>query len=390
MQLLGKVFDDRLEFVIGGYYSNNREHLVNYSFIIPDFGFPTLINAGTTTSRAIAGYAQGTLDTGLAGFKLTAGVRYTSERVSLVRDSIDHWLEPAFAPFYADGRFITPQVDTFKKPSWTLGLQNQVTDSLLLYANTRRSFRSGGFNFQAPPTPGFGSVSGGEYRPEIATDVEFGAKYRGRAGDMPVRFNLALYNMWVSNVQRSNYVFIYDNLAGITVNVPKAKIKGFELDGTIEPAKWLKLGGSLNYTDARFTSNQVPVLGTGGGTTFATYDTYPDTPKWSGTFYADVTVPVNERFDATLRGDVYAQTSNYYSSTGKSLNLNSQIAGYALANFRLGIEERNGGLSFAALLKNAFDKEYYTGGIGFANLFGMNLVVPGDPRTFLFEVGYKF
>lgn len=391
LQLLGKLFGDRLEFVVGGYFSNNEEHLVNTSYIIPITGFPTLINAGTTTSKAIAGYAQGTLDTGLAGFKLTAGARYTSERVKFVRDSIDFWLQPAFAPFYADGRFVTPQVDTFKKPSWTFGLQNQVTDSLLLYANTRRSFRSGGFNFQAPPTPGFGTVSGGEYRPEIATDVELGAKFRGRAGDMPMRFNLALYNMWVSNVQRSNYVSIYGNLAGITVNVPKAKIKGFELDGTIEPAKWLKLGGSLNYTDARFTSNQVPVLGTGGaGTTFATYDTYPDTPKWSGTFYADATLPVNERFDATLRGDVYAQTSNYYSSTGLSLNLNSKIAGYTLANFRVGIEERDGGLSFAALLKNAFDKEYYTGGIGFANLFGMNLVVPGDPRTFLFEVGYKF
>lgn len=392
LQLLGKVFDNRLEFVLGGYFSNNSEHLVNTSYIIPDFGFPTLINAGTTTSKAIAAYAQGTLDTGLAGFKLTAGVRYTSERVKFVRDSIDNTsiANPAFAPFYANGRFVSPQQDTFKKPSWTLGLQNQVTNSLLLYVNTRRSFRSGGFNFQAPPTPGFGTVSGGEYLPEIATDVEFGAKYRGRVGGLPTRLNVALYNMWVSNVQRSNYVSIYGNLAGITVNVPKANVKGFELDGTIEPAKWLRLGGSLNYTDARFTSNRVPVLGTGGATTFATYDTYPDTPKWSGTFYADATVPVNERFDVTLRGDVYAQTSNYYSSTGKSLNLNSQIAGYALANFRAGVEEHNGHLSFGVLVKNAFNKEYYTGGIGFANLFGMNLVVPGEPRTFLLEARYRY
>ena len=80
-------------------------------------------------------------------------------------------------------------------------------------------------------------------------------------------------------------------------------------------------------------------------TSFATFDTYPDTPEWSGSFNADMTVPVSERFDATLRGDLDAQTSNYYSSTGKSLNPNTLIPGYALANFRVGIEEREGGLS---------------------------------------------
>lgn len=392
LQLLGKAFGDRLDFVMGGYFSDNSEHLVNTSLILPNFGLPPQINAGTTTSKSLAGYAQGTLDTGLAGFKFTAGVRYTSERVKFVRDAIDNFAigNPAFTAFYADGRFIAPQKDTFKKLSWTFGLQNQVTDDLLLYANARRSFRSGGFNFHAPPTPGFANTSGGEYRPEIATDVELGAKFRGFLGEMPVRANVAVYNMWVKDVQRANYVSIYGSLAGITVNVPKAKVTGFELDGTIEPAPWLKLGGSLNYTNARFTNNRVPVLGTGGGTTFADFDTYPDTPEWSGSFYADVTVPVSERFDASLRGDVYAQTSNYFSSTGKSLNPETKIAGYSLVNFRVGVEERDGGLSFAALVKNAFKKEYYTGGIGFASLFALNIVVPGEPRTFLFEVGYKF
>ena len=42
------------------------------------------------------------------------------------------------------GRFIAPQKDTFKKLSWTFGLQNQITDSLLLYANTRRSYSAPG------------------------------------------------------------------------------------------------------------------------------------------------------------------------------------------------------------------------------------------------------
>ncbi|MCB2052108.1 MAG: hypothetical protein KDE63_11840, partial [Novosphingobium sp.] len=393
LQLLGKAFNDRLDFVIGGYYSDSSEYLHNTSFILNGLGAPPQINAGTTTSKSKAGYAQATLDTGLAGTKFTAGLRYTSETIKFVREDDDQYTptaNPAWIPFYEDGSFIAPQKDTFKKLSWTFGLQNQVTNELLLYANTRRSFRSGGFNFHAPPTPGFANVSGGEFRPEVATDAEIGAKFRGYAGDMPVRFNIALYNMWIKNVQRANYVAIYDGLAGITVNVPKAKVKGFELDGTIEPTEWLKLGGNVNYTDAKFTDNRVPVLGTDGGTSFANFDTYPDTPKWSGAIFADIKVPVSESFDATLHGDLYAQSSNYFSSTGKSLNPHTKISGYALANFRVGLEEKERGLSFAALVKNAFDKRYYTGGIGFASLFALNVVVPGEPRTYMFEVGYKF
>lgn len=391
LQLLGKAIDNRLEYVVGGYYSNAKEHLINTSFIESGLGAPPQINAGTTKSRSLAGYGQATLDTGLAGTKVTAGLRYTSETIQFIRDASDLYNGASFAPFYADGRFDRQQKDTFKKLSWTFGLQNQVTPELLLYANTRRSFRSGGFNFHAPPTPGFANASGGEYRPEIASDVELGAKYRGSLGGMPTRLNLALYNMWVKNVQRANYVAIYGSLAGITVNVPKAKITGFELDGSIKPSRWFTLGGSLNYTKARFTDSRVAVLGTGGGTSFANYDTYPDTPRWSGTAYADVSAPVANGWDATLHGDVYRQSSNYYSSTGRSLNPNTLIPGYTLANFRVGVEQSSGkGWGFAALLKNAFNKTYYTGGIGFASLFALNIVVPGEPRTWLVEAKYKF
>ena len=394
LQLLGKVFDDRLEYVVGGYAASIVDHTRNTSYILAEIGVPPQINAGTTTSRSIAGYTQATFDTGLAGFKLTAGLRYTSEQVLFVRDGDDLYTvatNATFAPFYATGQFIAPQLDTFNKLSWTFGVQNQVTPDLLLYASTRRSFRSGGFNFHAPPTPGFADASGGEYRPEVATDVELGAKYRGDLSGIPVSFNLALYNMWVKDVQRAYYTAIYGGLAGITVNVPKAEVTGFEIDGSIRPAEWLTLGGNLNYTDARFTGNQVPVLGTGGGTAIATYDTYPDTPRWSGLAFADIKVPVTDRYNVVAHGDVFAQTSNFFSSTGRSLNPGTKIAGYSVANFRLAIEpDSRVGWSVAAILKNAFDRTYYTGGIGFASLFALNIVVPGEPRTFLAEVRYRF
>jgi iron complex outermembrane recepter protein len=394
LQVVGKVLDDRLDFVLGGYYSKTNDRLYNTSFIANELGAPPQINAGTTVSRSFAGFGHVTFDTGLAGFKLNAGLRYTSERTTFSRHPDDIWTitgNPANAPFYADGRFIPLQRDTFNKLSWTIGLQNQVTSDLMLYAAARRSFRSGGFNFHAPPTPGFANVSGGEFRPEIATDIELGAKYRGNLGEVPVRFNLALYNMWVKNIQRANYVAIFGSLAGITVNVPKARIRGFELDASAKPADWLSIGGTINHTDAKFTDPRVPVLGTDGATTFANFDTYPDTPRWSGTLYADADIPIFTDWKLELHGDVFFQSSNYYSSTGRSLNPNTKIEGYSLANFRVGIaEDKDKGWGISALVKNAFNETYYTGGVGFASLFALNIVIPGEPRTYMLEARYRF
>jgi len=93
-------------------------------------------------------------------------------------------------------------------------------------------------------------------------------------------------------------------------------------------------GGNLNYTYARFTSNQAAELGTNGNATCAAFNTYPDTPTWSGALYADIRVSVNNNCNLALRADVYDQASNWFSSTGQSLNPNTQIAGYTQAYFR--------------------------------------------------------
>lgn len=385
LQLIGKALAGHFDYVLGVYYSNEKDDTRSTSRIFefePFIPATIQINDGITTNETIAGYGQGTYDlsdlVGLAGLGITAGVRYSSEKVKFARKSDDFFIT------HPNPAFVNPQIDTFKSTSWQFGLQYQATSDLLLYAVTRRSNRSGGFNYFAPPVPGFGNEAGGEYRPEVATDVEGGLKYRGDLG-VPARFNLAVYNMWVDNIQRSNYVSIFGSLAGITVNVPKAQITGFELDGSISPAPWLNIGGNLNYTNARFTDNIVSVLGNPA----VAFETYPDTPRWSGVVYADVSAPVNANLRASLRGDLYAQTSTYFSSTGTTLNPGTKLTGYAVADFRVGIESSDG-WSVSANLKNAFDRTYFVGGVGFSSLFAVNTAVPGDPRTFLVEGRFKF
>ena len=382
LQVLGTI-SGRLDYVAGGYYSHETDNTRSTSVIFdlaPVSPPINQINNGKFTNDTYAVYAQGTYDVGLAGLKLTAGGRYSIEKTQFVRASDDTYVT---APLPA---YDFNQRATFKKFSWTVGLEDQVTNELLLYAKARRSFRSGGFNYFAPPTAGFGNASGGAYRPETATDVELGAKYRGFVGNLPVRFNFAAYNMWVLDVQRAFYAQIFGNLAAITVNVPRAQITGIEVDGSIDPVSWLTIGGSANYTNARFTSNIVNVV----DNPQARFDTYPDTPEFAGAIYANIKAPVSDHLKANLRGDIYAQTFTYFSSTAKSLTPGAKIPGYALANLRAGIGDIDNNWSLSVVAKNVFDKVYYTGGVGFANIFSLNTVVPGDRRTFLIEARFNF
>ena len=381
-QILGNAFDRRLDYVAGVYLSHETDQTRSQSIIFdlsPVSAPIEQINNGKFTNRTIAGYAQGTF-TLVGNLRATLGARYTSENVKFVRASDDTYVVNPL-PVYNFN-----QDRTFSKLSWTIGLENQVNSNLLVYAKTRRSFRSGGFNYFAPPTEGFGNATGGAYQPEVATDIELGAKFRGDLGGAPTRLNLAAYNMWVKDIQRVFYAQIFGNLAAITVNVPRAKITGVELDGSIDPTDWLTFGGSVNYTDARFTSNVVQVVNNPA----AAFDTYPDTPKWSGVAYANLKAPLTERLTASLRGDVYAQSFTYFSSTAKSLTLGARIPGYTLVNLRAGLGDEDAGWSLAAIVKNVFDKTYYTGGVGFANIFSLNTAVPGEPRTWMAEARYKF
>ena len=390
LQLQGLAFNGQLDYVTGLFYSNETEETIGETEVFGVEPFITAVHPrgqGIVKNKTIAGYAQGTLDLseiiGLEGLGFTLGGRYSKEDVSLLHNGTDVWV---ISPPPAGAVFTNPLSDTFKQFSWTVGLQYQANDQFLLYANSRRSFRSGGFNFYAPPIAGFGNDGGAEYEEERATDLEIGAKYVGAIGEMPFRLNAAIYKMWVKNIQRSDYVTLFGQLAGITVNVPKAEIKGFELDGEIKPTNWWSLGGGLNYTDAKFTDSAVSVL-QGPAVNFGPY---PDSPKWSGTVFTEFTAPVGDDYEVSLRGDIYAQSEMYYSSTASTLNPGARIDGYHVVNLSLALEDVVRGWTLRGHIKNLTNKTYFLGGIGFKSLLAVNTALPASPRTYLVELGYKF
>jgi iron complex outermembrane recepter protein len=394
LQLLGKTLADKLTYVAGFYYSNTKYYnndslsYVNLEPVIPPSNAVTI---GQTGSRSYAGYAQGTYDLGelVNGLGVTAGLRYTSDRESIEQfPSGDAAIN---APAYTPGG---PNAQSSKtdKPSYQVGVQDQLNPNTFLYVVSRYSFRSAGFNLNSPAKPGTAATGGDGFLPETARDVEVGAKFQGLLGTLPTRLNIAGYNQWVDNVQRSIFLILPapappDSGVGLTVNIPKARVQGVEVEAEIDPLSWLKFGVNGAYTSAAFTDNVGRVFNV---TQY--FGPYSDTPRWSGSVYGEVSAPLPHDVGTfSLRGDLYTQSTFYFGTENSTIGPGTQLPSYTLANFRIGLENiENSRWSVAAYVHNAFNRVYFVGGNATYSSLTINSALPGDPRTFWGEVNYKF
>ena len=384
LQLAGEALGQRLNYIAGAYYAKSYDYnLYNQAIFglapfIPETEYQLI---DQTFDRDVAVFAQATYDFSdlVKGLSFTAGGRWTWEETGL--DQL-----PGSAYRVPGGQ--NSISGSVAKPSWQFGPQLQVTDDLMLYVTTRHSFRSGGFNYASPIKPGLASVGGTEFLPEVATDVEFGFKYSGVVASLPTRLNVAAYSQWTTDIQRGADVNIPGiGLASLVVNVPKSKVQGIDADGLIKPARWLTIGGTLSYIDAKFTENEVLLFGT-----LEQFGPYPNTAKWSGSVYAEATFAMPENIGSlSFRSDGFSQSRSYFGSLNNTVNPGSDIPGYTLVNFRVGMDNiRNTGLSLAAYVRNAFDRVYYIGGIPVGDVETYNSAIPGDRRTFYVEGNYKF
>jgi iron complex outermembrane recepter protein len=399
LQIVGTT--SRLDYVAGIYYSDERaDNLWRTQFfdiVGTAFGIPAaqdLHNDFGYHNTTLAGYAQGTFKLNDNGLAVTGGLRYTTEKVRKVSFATDSGLQTLIA---AGTPPLNPQEKKYNSLSWTFGVQQQL-DDLLLYVATRRSFKAGGYNGSISQN-GDASVGGDAYEDERVTDVEGGFKYSGRLGEMPTRIGLAVYHNWLVDSQRTAYTIVNGGPAAITVNVPRGKVYGAEFEFMIKPVDMLTLGGTVNVTRSSFSgvsagATDVCPAATKGATVIANgsaqcFDRVPDTPRASGTIFADVTVPVTDGIEMSLHGDAYYQAVSFTGPRSAN-NVGTTMPKYTIANFRVGLANTAAGWSLTGNLKNAFNKLHYVGGVNSGEIFQINTLVPGEVRTWTLEARFKF
>jgi iron complex outermembrane recepter protein len=384
-QMLGKVLDNKLDYVMGFYYSSNRhtEHDdLTYFDVSPIIAPSPSTFVFIATAKSEAAYAQGTYDlsslTGVSGLKATGGFRYTWET-----DGLSYPVDPVAL---LSGE--PSESKEFSAPSWQVGIDYQLTQGLLLYIVQRGSWRSGGFNGYSPSKPTTAQFDGNEFLPEKTHDVEVGAKFRGDVMSLPTAFDIALYNQWITDIQRVIYSFAGSNASAFTGNIPAGQVRGVEIDGEISPLPWLTFGMNGAFTDAFYTDG----VGIAYGGGLLHYGPVGDVSRVSGAVFTQFNLPTPRPWgDMSVRADLYAQSYEYFSNLNNTITPGTKLPGFSVLNLRYDWRGVFGsGVTVAAFAKNALNRGYYTGGESFGADFGLNDAAPAEPRTYGAELTYKF
>lgn len=370
-----------LDYIVGAFYSNTKKKEYIPVIVGDELATPLADIAYFYHQRSESKAVFAQLTYSLSDhLKVAAGGRYTWETAGL--DQITGSL------FNPSGSTPLRQEAKLKDPSWTFNIQYQIDPSNMVYFAQRGSFRAGGFNGAVVPfnnTNFFGN--------ETTYDFEAGYKFAGTLGTVRSRFNVAVYRQIVKNAQHSIYALVNGNPAAFTVNVPEKRIQGVEFDGNFRLAPWFEFGFSGAYTDAKFTKNIVDLSSaTGVPGLSIPFDTYTDAPKWAGSVYTVVNLPVPaELGDVKWRTDVFGQKMTYFSNNEGSITPRTQLPGYVRVDMRVSWDNISGSnFTVAAYVKNLFDKLYYNSGYVEGASGGFNTAIWGEPRTVGGELTFKF
>jgi iron complex outermembrane receptor protein len=264
LQILGKAFDQRLNFVFGAYVDREwtpggRE--TRAAIIYPHREILT----GTKSSyvafmslknKSRAAYTQVTYDFNDV-ISLTGGLRYTKDRRGFFRQRHPvSAFDPTFAqagPFVVNGLFVKDFSNWSPMGSLQLNapeswINGGFLDKGMLYFTYSKGFKSGGFN-------GNGSTSNGsltQFNPEKVDNYEIGAKFS--MFDRRLTGSVIGYQMDYQDIQLSSTSL---DANGVPVrgafNAGGAKIKGIEIELQVMLSGSLRLGLNADVTDAKYT-----------------------------------------------------------------------------------------------------------------------------------------
>ncbi|MBL4852884.1 MAG: TonB-dependent receptor [Robiginitomaculum sp.] len=386
LQLTGKSFDDRLDWVGGLYYFNelakdtNDVRLAEGLFAALE-GLPAAFIPLTPTSMCpgpfpaniCAGGAGNPINAGLdldfdifnkvsvesyalfgSGtfalsdkINVTAGLRYTDESKEYF---LDHSRVNAGVPIIPP----TTVSDSWSSFSPKFSLDYQAGENTLLYTSVSRGFKSGGFNGR--PTSQ-GAVD--SFDPEFVWSYEAGVKTS--FADRRVLLSAAAFVYDYQDIQLTSIrADDTGNLLLVTENAGTATIQGFEAELRAMVTDNFIVDASLGLLDAEYGELNP-------GATVTTDLRLTRTPEFTTSIGAEYTFPISDGFDVTVRGDYSYQSS-------QALDPANTVAliqdGYGLLGGRLILTPDGGNWEVALFGTNLTNELYLQGGLATLDSFG--------------------
>ncbi len=269
LQLVGKAFNDRLDYAVGAYYFSEGGHL--HDFVTFPAALLMVDGPNDLNTQAEAIYAH-------LSYKLTdqlsviAGGRYTWEHKTFEgHQTDDNGLSYKISGCYPPSAFIFSatadcqavlgfpnpsepyryypagvKVQNFSNFSPTLGLQFQATQDLMFYGTYSQGFKTGSWTTRlSNPHPTYDASL--HFDPEKATTEEIGMK--SEWFDRRVRLNVAGFHTAYKNIQLNSQQGISPTL----LNAGDARMWGAEAEWQAIIGGGLSWSGAIGYIDAAYT-----------------------------------------------------------------------------------------------------------------------------------------
>jgi iron complex outermembrane receptor protein len=399
LQVTGTAFADRLAYVVGAFYFDEKAETVNPQTYFGG-GVDLDSNYGSNT-EAWAIYAQ--LDYDITErLTLTLGGRYTEETKDISRffrinfDAANGITSPLVIADLAYGDIPDANFSDFS-PAVTLSYA--ASDNINLYARFAQGFKSGGFNgesnvFAAPTAdcPSGALELCQPYLPEQVDSYEFGIK--SRFLDDRLIVNLAAFRNDSKDMQLSVFTAT-TGAASVIQNAAAARIQGLELETVLRPVDSLTINASLALLDPEYRRF------IDGGVDVSDNRAFPHAPRTTASIGADWKVAEVDWGKFNLYADLN-YSSKYFTfpyaltapRASDQVAGSTQSPGRTIVNLRATLAEFPiGGLEadFSVFVRNLTKEDAPSNFIDFGPGFGGILLgyFP-DPRTFGATLGARF
>ncbi len=404
LQLQGKAFNDRLEYIVGGYYFKEKGIDGSRANTLPQLTFagarvpqttPALLfyisNPGEGSSKTYAGFVAGTYDI-TDQFSFSAGVRYNEDK----REITVSPQRPLLNSCEWDADLITSGVQrvpidqcafsnekTFNEWTYDATLQFEPTDVLMTYVSYRHGFRAGGFSTRAQ-----NEIALQPFDPELVDEYEGGLKTSATVGNYQLTTSLALFRQDGKDVQKQrsasldvNGDGVPDTVVTVIDNTAKQRNTGGEFE--------VGLNGERFSLNAYYAHTKVKIREGAAVSTIGLQEiAQRGTPKHQVGLTGSYDILAGNLGTFTVTGNVTWRDEVFLDD----FEPNGRQASYALTNLRAEWNDvMQSKFSMAAFATNLFDKQYRIGTLGLvAEGLGFESSVYGEPRMYGVEVGYKF
>ncbi|MBG6119930.1 MULTISPECIES: TonB-dependent receptor [unclassified Sphingobium] len=410
-QILGDM--PGLNWIAGAYYykekGNNQSYTPNLlGFFVrglqtPFYGYQEARNE----SKSLFASATKTLDFLAPGLSLTMGGRYTWDDRAIIFGTKHNLglptqrcaLEPSSATYTKfnakfDAAACTMSESTnFGQFTYTASLDWKIARDKLLYAVTRKGYRSGGFGSRgtAPAPDPSGRTAYDPFQPENVRDVEVGFKADwDLGGGARLQTNLSAYYQWYKNIQR---LITFSPCATcvqqtVVFNAATAHIYGGEFEASLHVGKWLELNGSVALVRPVYDRFEFPL---GSGVDWASQATFGGAIRNQYNANAVVTLPVPEEIADTKVSVYWHKRSSFYNQDNLTSEVQAKVPGYSLTNARIDFNSIGGSnFDLAFAVNNLFDKKYLINKYSLYTQMGFVSGAAGAPRQWTGTMRFRF